>query len=174
MADLLKGLNTESIKEPVPLEHETTNVEADEQAYEQLPESKETFLEQAEAEPTPAPTTAVDTQAPRPVAQPKIAKDDVVIHVEKIMEEGLGELYAMLPEDAKPVFRKKGEDVAIEVSTMVRSLKFEVAKVLRLIREWLLTIPKVNRFFLEQEAKIKTDKLVDFVQARREELKNQP
>jgi hypothetical protein len=97
-----------------------------------------------------------------------------VIHVEKIMEEGLGELYAMLPEDAKPVFRKKGEDVAIEVSTMVRSLKFEVAKVLRLIREWLLTIPKVNRFFLEQEAKIKTDKLVDFVQARREELKNQP
>jgi len=174
MADLLKGLNTESFKEPVGLAHETTNIEADEQAYEQLPESKETFLEGVEPSPTPVPAPAAQAPAPRPAQQPPIAKDEVVIHVEKIMEEGLGALYATLPEDAKPIFQKKGEEVAEEVSTMVRSLKFEVSKVLRLIREWLLTIPKVNRFFLEQEAKIKTDRLVDFVEARREELNNQP
>jgi hypothetical protein len=30
---------------------------------------------------------------------------------------------------------------------------------LKLIREWLLIIPGVNKYFLEQEAKIKTDKI---------------
>jgi hypothetical protein len=35
-----------------------------------------------------------------------------------------------------------------------------VKKILALIRDWLKLIPGVNRFFLEQEAKIKTDKIL--------------
>jgi hypothetical protein len=33
-------------------------------------------------------------------------------------------------------------------------------KIFVLIRAWLKIIPGVNRFFLEQEAKIKTDKIL--------------
>ncbi len=149
-----------------------TNVETDEEAYEQLPESKETFLEQEAGA-----TTAIAPQtktAATTVAETRPQKDEVVMHVEKIMEEGMGVLYASLPEDAKPLFRKKGEDVAEEISAMVRSLKIEVAKILRLIRDWLLTIPKINRYFLEQEAKIKTDQIIEYASAHAEDATKRP
>jgi hypothetical protein len=32
--------------------------------------------------------------------------------------------------------------------------------VLDLIRQWLMLIPRVNRYFLEQESKIKTDRMM--------------
>lgn len=170
MADIQIGPNPESPKEPAVLEHELTNVEADEQAYEQLPESKETFLEQ---EPSATTTIAPQTRTATTTAVPP-RRDEVVIHVEKIMEEGMGVLYASLPDDAKPLFRKKGEEVADVISDMIRRLKVEAAKVLRLIRDWLLTIPKVNRHFLEQEAKIKTDQIIEYASAHAEDMTKRP
>ncbi|MFH1078447.1 MAG: hypothetical protein V1745_04195 [Patescibacteria group bacterium] len=153
---------------------EISNIEADEQAYEQSQESKETFLEQ-ERPVEPAPPTPVQDQAATTIAAAAHPmKDEVVVHVEKIMEEGLGSLYASLPDNAKPIFRTKGEEAAIEISGMIRSLKFKAARALRLLRDWLLTIPKANRFFLEQEAKIKTDRILEYVEARREEMTKQP
>ena len=38
--------------------------------------------------------------------------------------------------------------------------KLKVKKVVNLIKKWLTMIPGVNKFFLEQEAKIKTDEIV--------------
>ncbi len=154
-----------------------TDIEADERAYEQLPESKEHFLEE---EHTEAQRTAkkiegslakhaapARAQAPAPAP---IVRDEVTLRVEKILEEGMGELYAGLPDSAKPVFKKKGEEAASQIAVMARSLKLEVAKVLRLIYDWLLVVPKANKFYLEQQAKIKTDALLDYVEARKEEL----
>ncbi|MBI4139025.1 hypothetical protein HY479_02635 [Candidatus Uhrbacteria bacterium] len=151
---------------------ELTNVEADERAFEQSPESKETFLEEAaEAAPAAAPS---QTAAPSPAKTGKPVKDETLVHVEKIMEEGLGTLYVTLPESARPLFKQKGEEAATEIATMVRSLKIHAGRVLRLLRDWLLTIPKVNRFFLEQEAKIKTDTVIQLAEATREELQTRP
>jgi hypothetical protein len=55
---------------------------------------------------------------------------------------------------------------------MVRGLKIHAKKVVELIRDWLLTIPGVNKFFLEQEAKIKTDRVLELEQTYREQKQN--
>ena len=42
-------------------------------------------------------------------------------------------------------------------------------KVLRLIREWLGMIPRVNAHYLEQQSKIKTDQVMRLAQEQKEE-----
>ncbi|MFH2231719.1 MAG: hypothetical protein ABII13_00905 [Patescibacteria group bacterium] len=159
--------------ESVELEHEETSVEADDKAFEKLP--AETRAELSE----PLPHKEIPEKATSGVAGASVStpqrkeKDEVQIKVEEIMEEGMGTLYAELPLSAKQAFRVKGEQAAEEISEMIRTFKFQVAKVVRLLRNWLLTIPKVNRFFLEQEAKIKTDRILELVEAKKEETNNQ-
>lgn len=103
-----------------------------------------------------------------------MVKDEVTVEVEKVLEEGLGNFYAQLPTTAKQKFKDKGEQASNEIAAMVRGLKLNFKRALRLIRDWLLTIPKVNRFFLEQEAKIKVDKLNELVESLKEDALNKP
>ena len=152
---------------------EQTAVEADEAAWEQSAEHQDDILE-AERHPElealqEAPSARVGA-APAAIA----GRDAVVIEVERVLEEGLGPYYASLPEEARPVFKKKGEEVATEISEMVRTFAFRVARALQLITDWLKTIPGVNAFFLEQEAKIKMDRLMALVEERREEAEKNP
>lgn len=42
--------------------------------------------------------------------------------------------------------------------------ELDVAAMMELIYEWLRMLPKVNKYYLEQEAKIKTDKLVKYLE----------
>jgi hypothetical protein len=175
MPDLLAAVKLESPPESAVPAPELSNVEADEQAYEQRPEFKEHFLEETQE----APTTPVTTTAQAPSTKPHAAEvkrvvDDVALHVEQILEKDLGNLYATLPDSAKPIFKKKGEEVSHHIATMVRTFRVEASRVVRLIRDWLLTIPNVNTFFLEQEAKIKTDALLEYDAARREDRVKQP
>lgn len=172
MPDLLSGV-AEAPKIELPPQEESS-VHADEKTLEQIEQTQETFLEKAG--PTEAQATKViegtpvsATPAPSPVA-----KDEELIRVEKILEEGLGPYFVSLPSSEKPKFRQKGEQASKEISQMVRSLQVQGKRVLRLIRDWLLTIPKVNKFFLEQEAKIKTDKIVELVEALKEERMQRP
>lgn len=123
-----------------------------------------------EAGPTTVPTKpSVSASVPQPAP-----KDGVTKRVEEILEDGMGELYASLPPDAKPLFRKKGEEAASRISEMVRTAKVQVSHILQLIRAWLLTIPKVNKYFLEQEAKIKTDEIVEYAKEVAEPSSKQP
>lgn len=150
-----------------------SSVEADERVRETLAEAKDEILHaetkselEAAQEVTPArPATA---GAGQPALPPK---DEAIIEVEKILEDGIGPFYASLPAEAKPLFKKKGEEAATEIAEMVRTLKVRVKRALELIYVWLKTIPGVNKFFLEQEAKIKTDRIVELVEARKEEAK---
>ncbi len=170
MADILGEPTPELVNPLAEAPTEESGVEADEHAYEQSPESKEHFLED-QHEDSPTTQVSVKPVVASSVAQAPIVvqQDAVTLEVEKILEEDLGKLYAGLPEAAKPLFKRKGEEIAQQIAAMVRNLKVEVSRVIRLIRDWLLTIPKVNRFFLEQEAKIKTDMLIEYVEAQKEE-----
>lgn len=155
--------------EPLPLEDRP--LEADEQAFEASPESKEIFLEDASTTKLQEAAKVIEGAASSSAASivKTSPKDEVEVAVEKILEEDLGDLYSSLPASAKPLFKQKGEQVAQEISRMVRTLKIHARRVLQLIRDWLLTIPGVNRFFLEQQAKIKVDKLMEYIRARRED-----
>lgn len=85
--------------------------------------------------------------------------DVVQKEVESVLSENISDIYKQLPQDRKAVFKQKGENVAEQITAMIKSGILRVKKILKLIREWLLIIPGVNKYFLEQEAKIKTDKI---------------
>jgi len=156
--------------EPVVATPEISAVQADEQALERAAEQADTFLE---AEAGSLPVERAGEQAaggtPTSVGAAAVQKDEVTVAVEKILEEDLGTYFKTMPEDAQERFHKKGEEIAYQIADMVRSFKVKVRKVLALIHEWLMTIPGVNKFFLEQEAKIKTDRILGLQESRREE-----
>lgn len=156
---------------PISFEGEDEEAKAERQAALQMDaEQQEGFLEMAEAAPM---SGVIHEQVPSQSAAPAAAspivmkKDEVMIEVEKILEDGLEGYFDQLPEEAKPRFRQKGEEVAMQIAGMVRTFRVQVKKVLLLIRDWLLTIPGVNKFFLEQEAKIKTDRVIELEKVRR-------
>ena len=155
---------------------EVSSVEADEQTRERLPEISDAFLEEAPEMPAAPQEAAAGTEKPAGVAAvaPAVVKDEVMIEVEKILGEDLGDYFQQLPEEAKARFREKGEEVAGQVADMVRNFRVKVKKVLQLVRDWLLTLPGVNKFFLEQEAKIKTDRVIELERSRREEAQKLP
>ncbi|WKZ25095.1 MAG: hypothetical protein QY321_01550 [Patescibacteria group bacterium] len=91
-----------------------------------------------------------------------------ILEIERILEEDLSELYFQIPEDRRQEFKVKGEAAAREISELLKVAKVKISKLVEVIRRWLSLIPGVNVFFLEQEAKIKADKLLSW----REEKNN--
>lgn len=89
-----------------------------------------------------------------------IVRDDLTVQVERIMEEGLQDAYRELTVVQQQEFKIKGEETALKIRELLRSTKVKIKRVIRLLIEWLRLLPGVNRFFLEQEAKIKADRIV--------------
>lgn len=87
--------------------------------------------------------------------QSELAKE-----IEDILESGLEDLYMKMPKDKQIQFRQKGEDVSNKIATLLQGVKVKTSKILSLIMSWLSIIPGVNKFFIRQEAKIKTDKII--------------
>lgn len=81
-------------------------------------------------------------------------------HVEEVMSAGLADSYAQMDPATQAKFRTVGEETAGKISTLLQSSKVQVKKIVELLVTWLRIIPGVNRFFLEQEAKIKADKIL--------------
>jgi len=80
--------------------------------------------------------------------------------VESILASGLDDLYNNLEPAKKIEFRSTGEKTAKTIALMINSVKYKIYEILDLIRGWLLLVPGINKFFLEQEVKIKTDKII--------------
>lgn len=81
--------------------------------------------------------------------------------IEKIMEDNLQDAYLSLPPDKQLKFKAEGEKAAIEISSLIDKGKASLKKIIELIKKWLSLIPGVNKYFLEQEAKIKADKILE-------------
>lgn len=174
----LGGVETTPEKTPEPVEAAAEStispdeapLEAERAAFEQSAEQKDAFLEKVAEE---APTTQVVNNAAAPAAeaveQVVAAEDPVVMEVEKILEDGLGDFVETMPEDARQRFLVKGKEVSIQIADMVRKFKVELRRTISLIRDWLMTIPGANRYFLEQEAKIKTDRIISLARQRKED-----
>lgn len=95
--------------------------------------------------------------APAPVTP---AKSPVLEKIEDVLEEDLEDIYFQLPPERQAEFAQKGEETATKIAVLLGQVKFRVSKILDLIKSWLKMIPGVNKYFLEQEAKIKTDKIL--------------
>ena len=84
--------------------------------------------------------------------------------VEMIMEEGLGDLYASMTAQQQTKFKEEGEEAASKISALLTETKVKVKKIVDILRDWLKLIPGVNKYFLEQEAKLKADKIIDITE----------
>ncbi|OGH87652.1 MAG: hypothetical protein A3J93_03990 [Candidatus Magasanikbacteria bacterium RIFOXYC2_FULL_42_28] len=119
---------------------------------------------QSEQAPKPAEAKTASSKVPKFLrrATPMLpaGKDPIAIKIEKIMEDGLGDAYNRLSPIAKQEFKIKGEITAEKIRDLLRATHVKAKKVLRLILEWLKLLPGINKFFLEQEAKIKADLIV--------------
>lgn len=80
--------------------------------------------------------------------------------IEEILSEGLDDVFLGLPLKKQEEFKVEGEKAVAKINTLLNKAKINVEKIISIIKSWLSIIPKVNRFFLEQEAKIKTDKII--------------
>lgn len=83
-----------------------------------------------------------------------------VQEVEQILSEGLHELFASLPPAEQQKFKVEGEKAAREVAGLLGQVKVKIDQIVSVIRRWLMIIPGVNKFFIEQESKIKAQKLL--------------
>lgn len=133
----------------------------------EMPQAAERAVES-----TPAPS---EVASPRPVqrvpvtvgvpsvAQPaktRSEKSETLRKIEHVLESDLQDVYKQLPPDLQQAFRKRGEDTAVQVEVLLQKVKVQTKKIFQLLFAWLKIIPGVNKYFLEQEAKLKTDELL--------------
>lgn len=114
--------------------------------------------DQAESQ---APSQKPVTQPIIPAAQAPQPKAELLLEVEDILSEDLGDIYQTMTPENQRRFKAKGEEVARTIWQMIETAKLHLKKILTLLREWLKMIPGINRYFLEQETKIKIDKIIE-------------
>ncbi len=130
------------------------------QTPEQAPEFGNVKIERSET-PTPAPIAAPPIAIPAaPAPRTRIVKDPTLSEIENVLSENIADLYKKLPAEKKQLFKIEGEKIATQINAMMKSGVLRLKKILELILGWLKIIPGINKFYLEQEAKIKADKIL--------------
>jgi len=84
--------------------------------------------------------------------------------IERILEENLADLYFSLDEGHRRIFKEEGEKTAQQIEMVIKRGKSVLVKIIELIKHWFKLIPGVNKFFIEQEAKIKAEKILQDLQ----------
>jgi hypothetical protein len=115
-------------------------------------------------EPVPAPTPVAIPTAPVRHAP---TKDELTKEIEDVLAEDLGDIYKNLPPEKQQKFKEEGEKTATMIKQMIETGKFHGRKLVHMIIRWLKLIPGVNKFFLEQESKIKADKLIEIAEEQK-------
>jgi hypothetical protein len=127
------------------------------QEHIQSPETKEkkdaTLPEPRQAEVAP-PQQQVTASQVRQMPDQQLKK------IETILSEGLADEYAKMPDALKRKFKEEGEQAASKIQSLFRKGKATAQKIAKIITKWLKMVPGINAFFLEQEAKIKADRLM--------------
>lgn len=80
--------------------------------------------------------------------------------IDSILAEGLGEVFLKMKPEEQKAFQKKGEETVTKISELLNAAKVKINKIIDLIRKWLAMVTGINKFFLEQEVKIKADKIL--------------
>lgn len=152
--DFLSGFDKTRQREktpetPAPIEQKVEPVKTPEKTADALPDKSELADGLASVLPV----------APAPVKD-EIIKSPLYYQVEGILAEGLEEAYQKLTPDKQLEFKQVGEVTASKIALLLKSAKVRVKEIFHLILKWLKVIPGLNKFFLEQEAKIKADRIL--------------
>ncbi len=151
--------NQKSPTEQLTPESELTTPEIfDDKEQEQIPTEKTNESKTSLEKDTPKIVPIKVRKVIPPIPQ---VQDEVAIKIEKILEIGIAEEYSKLSPIAKQEFKIKGEETTAKIRELLLSTHVKVKKIFYLIIEWLRILPGMNKFFIEQEAKIKTDLILE-------------
>jgi hypothetical protein len=145
---------------PELLEAEKKAQEAMEEIEQEIEEATRAGGEEKTEQVKDVPVASEPATMPVAAVVPAPGKDPLTQRVESILEEDLTDMYLSLSPADQQAFKQKGEETLSKIRMLLNQTKVNAKKIFQLIREWLKMIPGVNRFFLEQEAKIKTDKIL--------------
>ncbi|MFA6252736.1 MAG: hypothetical protein WCV69_00485 [Patescibacteria group bacterium] len=111
--------------------------------------------------PDPTPVNDQILSAQQAVSVTPVENQQIVLEkVEKILAEDMDNIFLSLDVNQQAEFKKRGEEVSRQITKLLSKGSVSFKKIVNLIVSWLRIIPHVNRFYLEQEAKIKTDKIM--------------
>lgn len=96
-------------------------------------------------------------------AEPLLAvteKSERLIIIEDILSEDLQDVYFKMDEANRKKFKEEGEKVSVKIEKLLFETKDQTHRIFKLIFNWLKLIPGVKKYFLNQEAKLKADKIM--------------
>ncbi len=147
--------NIEQIPNVVEQTPNTEQVTDTGQSIEQAPELKATI----EQETTPLEVNLPDdtNQVTAPVANTQI----ILQQVEEILSNNMDKAFLSMDVATQHKFKTKGEQTGRQITSLLQKGKATVQKITSLILEWLRIIPQVNKHYIEQEAKIKAENIIN-------------
>lgn len=150
---------------PVPL------VSSEQQPLPEVTRQEQTPLPEQQSQGQAVASTATALSEPTASAPLAVAvpKSSLRKNIETILSDGLMHVYQTMSLKDQERFRVTGEETATAIEMLVTSLKATGKQLVQLLRAWLLLIPHVNKFFMEQETKIKTDHLLVLQEQKRKE-----
>jgi fatty acid/phospholipid biosynthesis enzyme len=80
--------------------------------------------------------------------------------IDAILSDGLTDIYLSLSPKKQAEFRVGGEETVKKISGLLSQTKVKIKQIVDIIKRWLSIIPGINKFFLEQDAKIKAEKII--------------
>jgi hypothetical protein len=117
--------------------------------------------EKPSEKPADIPSVQAAVPASVPVAAPSLsASEQRQRQIEAFLSRGLEEVYLSLPPEKRSQFKRAGEETAVKIDKLLEKTRVNIGKIVNLIRKWLSILPGVNKLFLEQEAKIRTDEIM--------------
>lgn len=124
----------------------------------------ETAVVEKKVEQEGARKTEVQEGATLATSSSSIASDDYHLRreaeIDAYLSEGLSQTFLAMPPEKQQIFKEEGEKTAKKINLLLDATKINVGKIISLIKKWLKLISGINRFFLDQEAKIKADKII--------------
>ncbi len=172
LKELDRKLDVSSNKPPAGIEapaiSPTVEVPAPTELAPKTPEqtAKETAFEKYkqvdDENPEESPYVIKQAKPTKADIQQATVKSQQLQEIEDLMTKDLGEMYQRMSPEDQQKFKAKGEEVAVEIDTLLHRAKLTAKRVLHLIRSWLKLVPGINKFFLEQEAKIKAEELIHY------------
>ena len=98
----------------------------------------------------------------------EVKKAEISKEIEDILIQDLAPFYKVLPSRKKELFDRKKEQTIAAIEKVLSSTKIIAQKILNLVKGLLKMLPGLNRFFLEKESKIKTDKILSLARKNKE------
>lgn len=149
---------------PVTVEQPTTPEHAATEA------AFEKYKEVDDEHPEESPYVIRQAKPTKADIQQATVKSQQLQEIEDLMTKELGEVYQRMSPEDQQKFKAKGEEVAQEIDSLLQRAKLTAKRVLHLIRDWLRLIPGINKFFLEQEAKIKAEEIIHYARRHRNKV----